>query len=61
MKRAAPPSWSRRILGFIVMMLLLAAAARVVYELLEPLIPWLVIIGLLTVVYIMQSRRKERR
>ena len=60
MKQTAPPSWSRRILGAIAVVLLMAAGARVVYELLAPLIPWLVIIGLLNVIYIVVSRREKK-
>lgn len=61
MNRGAPPSWPRRILGVIVGVLLLAVGARVVYELLAPLIPWLVIIGLLVVLSMMGSHRRERQ
>lgn len=59
MNRGAPSSWPRRILVVVAVALLLIGGARVVYQLLAPLIPWLVLIGLLDVVYIVKSRRRK--
>lgn len=60
MKQVVPRSWSWRILGAIVVLLLVAAGARVVYELLAPLVPWLLVAGLLTLVYILIFRPGRR-
>lgn len=64
MKQApASSSWPRRVLVVVGVALLLIGGARLIYQLLAPLIPWLILIGLLDVVYIVKSRRrqKERR
>jgi Flp pilus assembly protein TadB len=60
MKQAAPSSWPRRVLVVVAVALLLIGGARVVYQLLAPLIPWLILIGLLDVVYIVKSRRRRK-
>jgi Flp pilus assembly protein TadB len=59
MKQGAPSSWPRRILMVVAVALLLIGGARLIYQLLAPLIPWLVLIGLLDVVYIVKSRRRK--
>lgn len=60
MKQAEPSYWPRQILVVIAVALLVVGGARVVYQLLAPLIPWLVLIGLCDVVYILRSRRRRK-
>ena len=53
-------SWRQKILGAVVLLLLVAVAARVAYELLAPLVPWLIAAVCLVGIYALMMGRFGR-
>jgi hypothetical protein len=51
MSDSSGSKWQARVLNAVVLLLLVAVGARVAWELLAPLVPWLLLIGFFAVIF----------